>query len=62
MWHQVVEINDYQKQRFVERVIESMFNTIANKRIAIMGFAFKKVIESDHDVNQKQSTVNEHPF
>lgn len=39
---QVVEINDYQKQRFVERVIESMFNTISGKRIAILGFAFKK--------------------
>ena len=39
----VVEINDYQKQRFVERVIESMFNTISGKRIAILGFAFKKV-------------------
>lgn len=40
---QVVEINDYQKQRFVERVIESMFNTISGKRLAILGFAFKKV-------------------
>jgi UDPglucose 6-dehydrogenase len=39
----VVEINDYQKQRFVERIIESMFNTIANKHIAVLGFAFKKV-------------------
>ena len=40
---QVVEINDYQKQRFVERIIESMFNTISGKHIAILGFAFKKV-------------------
>ena len=42
-WWQVVEINDYQKQRFVERIIESMFNTISGKHIAILGFAFKKV-------------------
>lgn len=41
-WNAVVEINDYQKQRFVERIIESMFNTIANKHIAVLGFAFKK--------------------
>jgi UDPglucose 6-dehydrogenase len=41
-WNSVVEINDYQKQRFVERVIESMFNTISGKHIAILGFAFKK--------------------
>ena len=40
---QVVQINDYQKQRFVERVIESMFNTISGKKIAVLGFAFKKV-------------------
>ena len=39
----MVEINDYQKQRFVERIIESMFNTISGKHIAILGFAFKKV-------------------
>ena len=40
---QVVLINDYQKQRFVERIIEAMFNTISGKKIAVLGFAFKKV-------------------
>lgn len=35
-------MNDYQKNRFVERVIGSMFNTVSGKRIAIFGFAFKK--------------------
>jgi UDP-glucose 6-dehydrogenase len=39
---EVVEINDYQKSRFVERVIGSMFNTISGKKIAVFGFAFKK--------------------
>ena len=43
MGGQVVQINDYQKQRFVERVIEAMFNTISEKIIAVLGFAFKKV-------------------
>lgn len=37
-----MQINDYQKQRFVERIIEAMFNTISGKKIAILGFAFKK--------------------
>eukprot|EP00889_Picochlorum_renovo_P008109 jgi/Picre1/35139/NNA_002601.t1 len=41
-WHSVVTMNDYQKQRFVERVISAMFNTIKKKKIAIYGFAFKK--------------------
>ncbi|EIE24160.1 UDP-glucose 6-dehydrogenase [Coccomyxa subellipsoidea C-169] len=41
-WHSVIQINDYQKHRFVEMVIGSMFNTVSGKKIAILGFAFKK--------------------
>ncbi|XP_021821646.1 UDP-glucose 6-dehydrogenase 1-like [Prunus avium] len=41
-WRQVVKINDYQKSRFVNRVVASMFNTVSTKKIAILGFAFKK--------------------
>ena len=41
-WLQVITVNDYQKRRFAERVIQSMFNTITGKRIAVLGFAFKK--------------------
>ncbi len=41
-WQQVITMNDYQKQRFVELVISAMFNTISKKKIAIYGFAFKK--------------------
>lgn len=41
-WQSVVAMNDYQKQRFVERIVSSMFNTIKGKKIAVFGFAFKK--------------------
>ena len=41
-WEQVVTVNTWQKTRFVRRMIDTMFNTIAGKRIAILGFAFKK--------------------
>lgn len=41
-WNQVILMNDYQKQRFAEKVIGSMFNTVSGKKIAILGFAFKK--------------------
>ncbi|KAL1806282.1 hypothetical protein DCAR_0832072 [Daucus carota subsp. sativus] len=41
-WKQVIEVNDYQKSRFVNRIVTSMFNTISGKRIAILGFSFKK--------------------
>jgi len=41
-WYSVVGMNDYQKSRFVKRVVSAMFNTIRNKKIAMLGFAFKK--------------------
>jgi UDPglucose 6-dehydrogenase len=41
-WNQVVAMNDYQKRRFSQRIVKTLFNTIAGKRIAILGFAFKK--------------------
>jgi UDPglucose 6-dehydrogenase len=40
-WESVVTMNLYQKRRFVERMIQAMFNTLAGKRIAVFGFAFK---------------------
>ncbi|NOY74532.1 MAG: nucleotide sugar dehydrogenase [Kiritimatiellaeota bacterium] len=40
-WEGVVKINDFQERRFVKRIVASMFNTIANKKIAVFGFAFK---------------------
>lgn len=41
-WQSVIHMNDYQKQRFVERILSAMFNTISGKKIAVLGFAFKK--------------------
>ena len=40
-WESVVQMNEYQKRRFVQTMIRVMFNTIAGKRIALFGFAFK---------------------
>ncbi|OGV47309.1 MAG: UDP-glucose 6-dehydrogenase [Lentisphaerae bacterium GWF2_44_16] len=40
-WEGVVNINEYQEKRFVKKIIEKMFNTISDKKIAIFGFAFK---------------------
>lgn len=40
-WESVVKINEWQTHRFVARMLEHMFNTIAGKRIAVFGFAFK---------------------
>jgi UDPglucose 6-dehydrogenase len=41
-WESVVKTNDWQKHRFTQRIVRELFNTVADKRIAILGFAFKK--------------------
>jgi UDPglucose 6-dehydrogenase len=40
-WRQVVTINDYQQRRLVGNVLKTMFNTLAGKKVAVFGFAFK---------------------
>jgi UDPglucose 6-dehydrogenase len=40
-WEQVIKMNDYQEKRFVVNMISAMFNTVATKRIAVFGAAFK---------------------
>jgi UDPglucose 6-dehydrogenase len=40
-WEQVVKMNDCQQARFVSRMLTAMFNTVAGKRIALFGAAFK---------------------
>lgn len=40
-WESVVKINQWQQKRFIHNMLGSMFNTVACKRIALFGFAFK---------------------
>ncbi len=40
-WEGVVRMNEWQEARFVRRMLATMFNTVAGKRIALFGFAFK---------------------
>ncbi len=41
-WEQVIRMNDYQKHRFSKQIIDSLFNTVSGKKIAFLGWAFKK--------------------
>lgn len=41
-WEQVVKLNDYQKHRFAKQIIDTLFNTVSGKKIAFLGWAFKK--------------------
>ena len=40
-WESVIKINDWQQRRFILNMLSHMFNTVAGKRIALFGFAFK---------------------
>ncbi len=41
-WHQVVKINDYQKNRFVQKIIDFFDGDLKSKNISIVGWSFKK--------------------
>ena len=41
-WQGVISINDYQKNRFANRIQQALFNTVNGKKIAFWGWAFKK--------------------
>jgi len=40
-WHQVVKINDYQKNRFAKKIITGLNSTVKQKKITLLGWAFK---------------------
>jgi len=41
-WEQVIIMNDYQKRRFAVNIVKTLFNTVSDKYITILGWAFKK--------------------
>ncbi len=64
-WDQVIKMNDYQKRRFAQKIIHTLFNTVSDKKIAMLGWAFKKdtndtresaaIYVSDHLLNDHAS-------
>ena len=41
-WEQVIIMNDHQKRRFAKNISTTLYNTVAGKKIAFLGWAFKK--------------------
>lgn len=41
-WEQVIKMNDHQKRRFAANMVKKMYNTVSGKKIAMLGWAFKK--------------------
>ena len=50
-WEQVIIMNDYQKHRFADNIIKTLYNTVSGKKIAFLGWAFKK------DTNDTRETA-----
>lgn len=40
-FNQIVTMNDWTRKRFAENIVRKMFDTVCNKKICILGFAFK---------------------
>ena len=40
-WHQVIKINDYQKNRFAQKIIDHFGGDLTGKKITVLGWAFK---------------------
>lgn len=41
-WEQVIIMNDHQKKRFANKIVSTLYNTVSGKKIAFLGWAFKK--------------------
>ena len=41
-WEQVLKINEHQRNRFAEKIVQTMYNTVNGKKIAFLGWSFKK--------------------
>jgi UDPglucose 6-dehydrogenase len=41
-WEQVVIMNNHQKKRFASNIVQTLYNTVSGKKIAFLGWAFKK--------------------
>lgn len=41
-WEQVIIMNDHQKKRFANTIVKTLYNTVADKKITFLGWAFKK--------------------
>lgn len=41
-WEQVIIMNDHQKRRFSNKIVQTLYNTVSGKKITFLGWAFKK--------------------
>ena len=62
-WEQVIVMNDHQKKRFSNRIVQTLYNTIADKKITFLGWAFKKDTNDTREsaaIYVADDLINEH--
>lgn len=61
-WEQVILLNNHQKQRFADKIVRSLYDTVSGKKIAFLGWAFKKDTNDSREspaIQVAESLLNE---
>ena len=62
-WEQVIIMNDHQKRRFSSNIVQTLYNTVSDKKIAFLGWAFKKDTNDTREsaaIYVADDLINEH--
>ena len=62
-WEQVIIMNDHQKRRFSKNIVKTLYNTVADKKITFLGWAFKKDTNDTREsaaIYVADDLINEH--
>ena len=62
-WEQVIIMNDHQKRRFSNKIVQTLYNTVSDKKIAFLGWAFKKDTNDTREsaaIYVADDLINEH--
>jgi UDPglucose 6-dehydrogenase len=62
-WEQVIIMNDHQKKRFANKIVQTLYNTVSDKKIAFLGWAFKKDTNDTREspaIYVANDLINEH--
>jgi UDPglucose 6-dehydrogenase len=62
-WEQVIIMNDHQKRRFSDKIVQTLYNTVSGKKITFLGWAFKKDTNDTREsaaIYVADDLINEH--
>ena len=62
-WEQVIIMNDHQKRRFSNNIVQTLYNTVSDKKITFLGWAFKKDTNDTREsaaIYVADDLINEH--